>query len=189
MHENLPEIHRRACHGLTSLVMAITENQWELPTPNPGWDVRELVNHLVGGSVWVAPLLQGMTIEQVGDRFDGDLLGDDPKSAWKKAATEAAEACFDEGAMDRTVHLSFGDTPAADYIVERVADLAMHTWDLARAIGADESIDPEVVEVGRSLLAKKGDLWRKYGLLGPIVETEPSADSQTLFLAESGRRV
>ncbi|MDQ4149535.1 MAG: TIGR03086 family metal-binding protein [Actinomycetota bacterium] len=188
MKEKLPELHRLASDGVTARVMAIREDQWELPTPNPGWDVRYLVNHLVEGSVWVAPLLEGETIEEIGDRFEGDLLGDDPKGAWRRAAAEATAACFEKGAMDRTVDLSRGPAKAHEYILERIADLAMHTWDLARAIGADETIDPDVVEAGRALLADQGKLWRQYGLLGPIVETAPGADPQTLFLAESGRK-
>ena len=83
--------------------------------------------------------------------------------------------------------LSRGPTPAADYILERIGDAGMHTWDLARALGIDETIDPEVVAYGRRLLAQIGDEWRRYGALGPIVPTEPGADEQTLFLAESGR--
>ena len=188
MKERLPELHRRACEGITRRVVAIRDDQWDLPTPNPGWDVRELVNHLVGGTVWVAPLLHGETIEQVGDRFDGDLLGNDPNGAWERAADEAVAACLEDGAMDRTVDLSGGPAMGHEYILERVGDLAMHTWDLARAIGADETIDPGVVEAGRALLAEHGELWRQYGLLGPIVETGPEADEQTLFLAESWRK-
>jgi uncharacterized protein (TIGR03086 family) len=188
-NDELPEIHRRACEGITPRIRAITDYQWELPTPNPGWDVRELVKHLVHGTVWVPPLLKGLTIEQVGNRFEGDLLGDDPKGAWESAAAEAVKACFEEGAMERMVHLSEGPSEAAGYILERIADLAMHTWDLSRAIGADETIDPSVVEAGSKLLDEKGDLWRQYGALGPIVETQPGADAQTLFLAESGRKV
>ena len=91
--------------------------------------------------------------------------------------------------MDRLVHLSSGDAPASDYVAERILDLVMHAWDLSRAIGADERLDPELVEVARKVLAEKADLWRRYGALGPAVETAPGADAQTQLLAESGRRV
>ena len=58
----------------------VGEDQWGAPTPCADWDVRELVNHVAGEDLWTAPLLEGSTIEEVGDRFDGDLLGDDPIS-------------------------------------------------------------------------------------------------------------
>jgi uncharacterized protein (TIGR03086 family) len=188
MATDMPDVHRKANEGMGRVIEQIADDQWEVETPNPGWSVRILVQHVVSGSVWVAPLLAGETIEQVGDRFDGDLLGEDPKAAWRAASAEAVTACLEPGAMERIVHLSSGPTQALNYIHERTADLGMHTWDLARTIGADETIDPEVVEVGRSLLAAVGELWRQYGALGPIIETAPDADEQTIFLAESGRR-
>jgi uncharacterized protein (TIGR03086 family) len=184
---NIAELHRVASEGLTRRVELIGDDQWELPTPNTEWNVRDLVQHLVSGTLWVKPLIDGMTIAEVGDRFDGDVLGEDPKAAWRAASAEAVAACLQPGAMDRIVNLSSGDTRAEDYILERVADAAMHTWDLSRALGVDDTLDPGVVEAGRVLLAKVGDEWRRYGALGPVVETAPGADPQTLFIAESGR--
>lgn len=184
---NIAELHRVASEGLTARVELIGDDQWELPTPNSEWIVRVLVHHLVSGTLWVKPLLDGKTIAEVGDRFDGDVLGEDPKAAWRSASAEAVAACLEPGAMDRIVHISSGDTRAEDYILERVGDAAMHTWDLSRALGVDDTLDPGVVETGRRLLAKVGDDWRKWGALGPIVPTEPGADPQTLFIAESGR--
>src|SRR2546423_1744603 len=133
-------------------------------------------------------LVEGRPIAGVGDRFDGDLLGDDPSGAWRWAAGAAVEACAGEGAMQRLVHLSSGDVPAADYVGERILDLVMHAWDVARAIGADERLDPELVDVARKVLAEKADLWRRHGALGPAVETALGADPQTLLVAESGRK-
>lgn len=184
---DIAEVHRIASRRLVAQVDAIGDDQWELPTPNTEWNVRALVEHLVGGTLWVKPLLDGETIEQVGDRFDGDLLGDDPRAAFRRASAEAVAACLEPGAMERTVHVSAGPTPASDYILERVADAGMHTWDLARALGTDETLDPEVVAAGRRLLAEKGELWRQHGALGPIVPVPDDADEQTRFIAESGR--
>jgi uncharacterized protein (TIGR03086 family) len=187
MESELARIHRKAVEGLLANVERIGDDQWHLPTPNTEWDVRALVEHLVGGTVWVAPLMAGETIAGIGDRFSGDLVGDDPKDAFRRAATEAMAAVDEPGAVDRTVDLSRGPSPAADYILERIGDAGMHTFDLARALGIDETIDPEVVAYGRRLLAQIGEEWRRYGALGPITPTEPGADEQTLFIAESGR--
>ncbi|MEX0790704.1 MAG: TIGR03086 family protein, partial [Actinomycetota bacterium] len=102
-------------------------------------------------------------------------------------AAEALAAVDEPGAISRMVDLSRGPTPAADYVLERIGDAGMHTWDLARALGIDETLHPEVVATGRRLLAMVGDEWRSFGALGPIVATPPGADEQTLFIAESGR--
>jgi uncharacterized protein (TIGR03086 family) len=85
-------------------------DRWDAPTPCAGWDVRALVRHVVEEELWAPPLLAGATIADVGDRFDGDQLGDDPLGAFEQAHA-AALIAVDE-APDRDVHLSFGDTPA-----------------------------------------------------------------------------
>src|ERR1700730_18339286 len=188
MPSDIAELHKRACEQVTSRVERIAAGQWDLPTPCTEWNVRDLVRHLVSGTSWVAPLVEGRTIAEVGDHFDGDLLGDDPSGAWRRAVGAAVDACAADGAMQRLVHLSSGDTPAADYVAERILDLVMHAWDVARAVGADERLDPELVDVARKVLAEKADLWRRYGALGAAVETAPGADPQRRLRAESGRK-
>ncbi len=58
----------------------------QLPTPCAAWNVRDLVNHVVAQARRVAPLLAGVTLNEVGEQLDGDLLGDDPVRAWDGAA-------------------------------------------------------------------------------------------------------
>ncbi|MCI0686781.1 MAG: TIGR03086 family metal-binding protein, partial [Sporichthyaceae bacterium] len=118
-------------------VRAVRPDQWSAPTPCPDWNVRALVNHLVGELAWMPPLLAGKTIADVGDQLDGDLLGDDPVAAWDDAVRQASAVVNEPGALDSTVHLSYGQTPAAAYVTEVAADLTVHAWDLARGIGAD----------------------------------------------------
>ena len=119
-------------------VEQIGGGQWQAATPDDGWAVRDLVNHVVSEDLWAPPLLAGSTVAEVGDRFDGDVLGTDPKAAWAAAAMRAVRAAGADGAMDRIVHLSFGDFPGRDYTLQLFADHLIHAWDLARAIGADE---------------------------------------------------
>jgi uncharacterized protein (TIGR03086 family) len=96
------------------------------------------------GTARVPPLLEGLTIGQVGGRFEGDLMGDDA-SAWPgllaSSIEEAHAAVAQPGALDRTVHLSFGDTSGQEYVVQLTADLAIHAWDLARVTGQDDTLD------------------------------------------------
>ena len=142
---NVPDLHRRACDEFGKRVDAVADDQWHLPTPCSDWDVRTLVNHIVAESLWTPPLMEGRTIKEVGDRFDGDVVGDDPRKAFHEAATPAIEAISSDGAMSRTVHLSFGDTPAREYAMQLFADYLIHGWDLARATGGEERLDPELV--------------------------------------------
>lgn len=83
---------RRGIGEFDRRVRAVRPEQWADPTPCTEWDVRALVNHLVTEQLWAPLLLDGATIEDIGDRFDGDQLGDDPVAAWASAATATLEA-------------------------------------------------------------------------------------------------
>src|SRR5207244_10687842 len=97
---DLPEIHERALHATATLVDGVAARQMDLPTPCDGWSVRELLNHIVGGNFWAAELAAGKTIDDVGDRLDGDMLGDDPSAAYRVSADAAAAAFNAPAALD-----------------------------------------------------------------------------------------
>jgi uncharacterized protein (TIGR03086 family) len=181
------ELHRRAVEEFDARVRAVGDDQWELPTPCSDWNVRQLVNHLVYENRWTVPLMGGSTIAEVGDRFEGDLLGDDPKAAWEESSTEAVRAVQADGAMERIVDLSSGPTPAAEYVSQLYADHLIHAWDLARAVGADERLDPELVDACATWFAAMEPRYRAVGAIGDRPETPPDADAQTTLLAAFGR--
>jgi uncharacterized protein (TIGR03086 family) len=184
---DLPDLHRRAMDRFSDNVRQVRDDQWDRPTPCADWNVRELVNHVVNENRWTPPLLEGQTIAEVGDRFDGDLLGDDPKLAWEESAREATAAVHGDGALDRTVHLSFGDTPGSEYVWQLFADILVHGWDLARGIGADDRLDPDLVEACASWFAEVEAAYRSAGAVGPRPEVSDDADPQTRLLAAFGR--
>ena len=99
------ELHRRAVEEFGSRVAAVGDDQWELPTPCSDWNVRQLVNHLVYENRWTVPLIGGSTIAEVGDRYEGDLLGDRPQAAWDESSAEAVRAVGADGALERVVDL------------------------------------------------------------------------------------
>ena len=183
------DLYARALKQFGEKVHAVGEDQWANTTPCSEWDVRALVNHLVNENLWVPPLLEGRTIEEVGDRFDGDQLGTDPGAAWEASADGALAAVADPDAMLRTVHLSYGDRPAGDYVNEMFIDLAIHGWDLARATGLDETIDPTDVVRLRAAVDGFGDALRQSGVCGAAVDVATDADEQTKLLALLGRHV
>src|SRR5215217_2149838 len=105
---DLVELFERAVTRFGDRV-AVIDDQWSASTPDSDWDVRALVNHVLSENLWAPPLLQGRTIAEVGDRFDGDQLGDDPQATWAAAAAASVASVRGDGALDRTVHVSFGD--------------------------------------------------------------------------------
>ena len=184
---NAPDLHQRASREFGKRLRLIGDDQWKLPTPCADWDVQALVHHLVYENVWTPPLMAGQTVEEIGDRFEGDILGDDPKGAYGAAAATAIASIHEDGAMERTVHLSFGDFPGTEYTMQLFADHLVHAWDLARAIGAEERLDPELVAACAEWFEPMEAAYRSAGAIGPAVPLAGDADAQTRLLATFGR--
>jgi len=170
-----------------SLVHQVPDDSWTAPTPCTEWDVRALVHHLVSEIAWTVPLLGGRSVTDVGDSLSGDLLGEDPVASWDRAAADALAAVNTDGAMDLVIHLSRRDVTGADYVFEVFNDLAIHGWDLARAIGADETIDPAYVAVIDERVGPVIADLKASGQYGDEVIPPGDADAQTRLLAMFGR--
>lgn len=179
--------YRRSLSEFTDRVGQVADVQWSAPTPDREWDVRTLVNHVVYEDRWTAPLFAGSTTEEVGDRFDGDLLDGDPAGSARDAAQQAELAVTEPGALNRIVHLSSGDTPAEEYVRQLLADHLIHSWDLAVAIGADPLLDADAVHIAAEWFAGHEHQYRRVGLIGPHVEVPVEADEQDRLLAAYGR--
>lgn len=185
---DLVELFRRSIDQCTTLIENVPPDRWQSPTPCTDWDVRSLVNHLTGEQLWAPHLVAGETIEQVGDRYDGDVLGDDPGSAWRAAVPASVAAFAEPGALDRTVHLSYGDESCREYLTQMLTDAAVHGWDLARATGGDERIDPNAAALLLDHWTEQQDLVRASGVFGTAIDVGADADTQTKLLALLGRR-
>ena len=68
-------------------------------------------------------------------------------------------------------------------------DVLVHTWDLARATGQDETLDPEALSVAAEFLASLDDAIRAPGGFGEKITPSAGADDQTRFLNFCGRVV
>ncbi|MEV6982191.1 TIGR03086 family metal-binding protein [Sphaerisporangium sp. NPDC051017] len=187
MTMDIREAYRRALDHFGVYVHQVKADQWRLPTPCADWNVRTLVEHLVGESLWAPELLAGRSAGELGDLLDGDLLGDDPVKAFDVAAAAAVRAMEPDDVPTRTVRLSFGDIPGEEYITELFADTLIHTWDLATAIGGDDRLDPELVEVCTAWFAGAEESYRQAGVIGDRPLSPDHADAQTRLLAAWGR--
>ncbi|MFI9723258.1 TIGR03086 family metal-binding protein [Streptomyces sp. NPDC052396] len=179
--------HQEALDLFSDRVHAIRPEQWEAETPCAEWTVRDLVNHLTVEQLWVPPLLEGSSIGELDDSLRGDHLGKHPAAAWGKAAGAAHAAFAASGALGRTVQLSYGPTGAEAYCSQMTADAIVHSWDLSRAIGAEERppkalTDFAVLEFG----PYAGDL-SESGVFGEPVPAPPDADAWEDLLARLGR--
>jgi uncharacterized protein (TIGR03086 family) len=129
------------------LVEAVRDSQWAAPTPCSEWNVRELVNHVVGGNQLYAGILSGRTTLEDARRSPAvDLLGDAPLTAYRDSADAVVEAFSQPGALERTVTVVFGTVPGLVALHLRLTDVLVHGWDLARATHQTTSYPDHVVE-------------------------------------------
>ena len=160
-------------------------DQWDDPTPCSDWNVRALVNHVVGEDLWTEPLMRGRTIAEVGDAFDGDVLGDDPKLTGRTAAAGAVGVVSETLPSGGTVQLSYGEEQMAEYISQLAADHLVHAWDLAAATGGDTTLEPDLVAGIAAWYADREEMYRGAGVVGP--RQEAGGDAASDLLAAFGR--
>ena len=143
---------------------------------------------MVSGNLWAAELGSGRTIEEVGDRLDGDVLGDDALAAYDASARAAATTFEAPGALDAPCAVSYGPVPGSVYAGHRFIDVLIHGWDLATATGQDATLDPELVDAAHRLLQDEADMVRASGMFGADLAVPTGAGAQTRLLAFIGRQ-
>src|SRR5262245_53425967 len=183
----LPELHARALDATRALVASIGADQWGDPTPDDEWDVRFLVNHIVTGNFWAAELGAGATIESVGDRLDGDVLGGDPAAVYDESSVVAAAVFREPGAMERPCAVSYGPVPGEVYCGHRFIDVLVHGWDVATSTDQDTTLDLELVEACIEVIEPQLDQLVATGAFGTPLEVAEDASRQTQLLAMLGR--
>ena len=169
-----------------ALVHAVPAAGWDRPTPCSGWSVRDLVNHLVAAHLGAPPLLTGSTLADVGDRYDGDVLGDRPAAAWDAAIT-ASMRSWAMAREDQEVALSpGGPTPAGEYAELLLADLVVHGWDLGRGIGTEPDLGDEHAAHVLAYLEPRVAGWTSARVFAPSVPTSRT-DVVSRLVALTGR--
>jgi len=170
--------------GFRSRVDGADPRSWDDPAPVEGWTARDVVRHLVE---WFPSFLEGGAgvILTVPTSVD-----DDPVAAWHELEDGVTALLADPGTPSRVLsNPHIGDVPL-DEAVSRffTGDVFMHTWDLARATGQDETLDPERCAVMLAGMEPIEQAMRQSGQYGPVVYDAPAdADPQTRMLAFIGR--
>lgn len=176
--------HRAIADVFTERVRGVSATAWDRPAPCEGWVARDVVRHLVE---WFPAFLRaGAGIELP----HGPSVDEDPVAAWT-VHSDGVQALLDDPATAGKVLVNrhLGEVPL-DEAVDRfyTADVFMHTWDLARATGQDERLDPDKCTALLEGMLPLDDLLRQSGQYGPRVEVGDDADVQTRLLAFIGRR-
>ena len=183
---DLGTAYRRSVEFWATTVARAT-GDWSDPTPCTDWNVRQLVNHVVGEDLWTKPLVDRKTIADVGNSLDGDLLGDDPQAVASAAADEALASVAAQLPRGGTVNLSYGDENIAEYISQLTADHLIHGWDLAAGTGQERSLDPELVSEVAAWYGEQEELYRSSGAVADRPVSAKGGDAQSDLLIAFGR--
>ena len=171
----------------------MTPTHWGQATPCSEWKVGDLVTHVVVGCRMSVALLGGASADEAltAARATPPLTADGDVMAEFASVADAQEAAFGkEGVLTRTVHHRIGDMPGRQLLEFRTADYALHAWDLARAIGADEELDPDLVALIWEGMAPMAPMIGQTGQFGggPTGALGDDAPLQARLLDLAGRR-
>ncbi len=186
------EVFILANRALEAVVKQIKPEQYIQIVPpemtrQPGLPLREIINYHAYDDSWVPDVLAGKTAAEVGDKYDGDLLGDDPVASFSRIVDRSVEAVKQQDDLGRMVHLSYGDFSARDYLVHITSFRGFRAYDIAKFIGVNSTLPPDLVQGMWDELEPDMEDYRKMGVFGPAVEPPPHADLQTRLIALSGR--
>lgn len=174
---------KRVVEGFTERLNAVDDDQWNNATPCAEFTVRQLVEHSID--------VQRMIPKALGSSGAIDTtLDSDPKTAWETIREAALTAYTAEGALERTIESPLGTLPAGHVMAGPViGDLLIHTWDLARAIGADDTLPEDICRIQFELLQPlDGEMLRQPGRFGPKIDVPAGANAQTALLCFAGRQ-
>jgi uncharacterized protein (TIGR03086 family) len=174
--------YRQVSKGFDGAVRTAAADLWEAQSPCEQWRARDVVAHVVQGHRSVISSVRSGESKPLG-------ADEDPRQAWEEASRAIDEISGDPEAAAKEIDGPVGKMPAGEIIGRFVTmDLLVHTWDLARAVGADECLDEDSVRRAYEALKPMDAMIRQPNIFGPKLEPPPGADLQTEFLYFLGRR-
>jgi uncharacterized protein (TIGR03086 family) len=165
-----------------------SRDRWDHASACAGWSVYDLINHVNGGGHRYTMLMEGASAEMLAPTRTQDHVGDDPLSSFWSWQLPLARAFEAEGALARVVHHRAGDMSGGQLLQLRILELTLHSWDLARSLGVDDRLNPDLVD---HLLEESAELlehFRRQGFFAPTIKGS-FRSPQDKLLAVSGRSI
>ena len=175
------EEHRRTAGLFSERVRGVSD--WDAPSPVEGWAARDVVRHLVE---WFPAFLSGGAGVELPS---GPSVDDDPVKAWQTQADAIQALLDDPGTTDRVLtNPHIGEVPL-DVAVDQfyTSDVFMHTWDLARASGQDDTLDADKCAAMLAGMQPLDEVLRASGQYGPKVPVPADARAQDQLMGFIGR--
>lgn len=134
-------------------------------------------------------LLLGASTEEASAMFSQEAP-DNLIEACEESVDAELVALHDEKDRDKIVHHPMGDIPVSQLMNFRIADLTLHSWDLARSIGANEELPATLVDLVYGTLQPLEAIIGQIGVFGegPSGDIAADASTQLKLLDLTGRR-
>jgi len=193
MTENMDPrpLYRRAVAQTETTVAAVTQDQLDLPTPCPEYDVRTLIAHITGGLTRTALVGEGDPEALTRPSMAEGVPDDGWPAAYRTAAARATAAWADDAKLDALVEVPWGKVPGRIALSGYVQEVLAHGWDLAKATGQPTEGDPELatwaLAISRRILPP--EIRGQEGVpFGPVVDVPADAGPYAQLAAWLGRR-
>jgi uncharacterized protein (TIGR03086 family) len=183
-----PVANAERSYGIAGRVITgVRPDQLDHPTPCSEWDVRALMNHMIGAHFYFTGALRGQKMDP--NATPPDFAAKNPAGTFAQASREMIRAWREPDALDRTVQTLMGPLPATVLIGMLTNDNLVHAWDLSRATGQDENLDPELATQMLTMM-QQVELPRGEGApFKPTQPCPPDAISERKLAAFLGRNV
>lgn len=166
----------------------VNHPDWSRPTPCSEWDVRYLAAHVIGGNRFAVDVLGGVPATKAIERvMSCEQIGDDALAAWTSTIVAQASAFRSDNVLKRLIDHPLGAISGRQFLELRVFDITLHAWDLARAIGADDRLDPDLAAVVLQIV-ENGPPGMGFGIAA-LGQVRPDESAQSRLLNLSGRSV
>lgn len=185
--EQVRDCYSRSIDSTLSFVDAITDSQWSNQTPCAEWDVKDVVNHLVYENRWAVELFNGKTIEEVGNAFEGNLIGEDPRGVYRESSLKVKDILSNSESMSRTCQISSGPVSGAEYACQLFLDTLIHGWDIATGADQNAALDMGLVEACMPVAELTQRLAAGSGAFAEPIAFAGESSPQTRLLALLGR--
>jgi uncharacterized protein (TIGR03086 family) len=168
--------------GFDARVVAVPADRWENQSPCEDWTARDVVRHVVATS--------GMFLGFADQKLPpAPSVDEDPVAAWHSARDAIQRALEDPQVAQKEYDGMFGKATFEQGVHKFLApDALVHTWDLARATGLDDTLPEKASQDVLEALEPMDDKMRGPGAFADKIEPPPNADAQTRMLCFLGRR-
>jgi hypothetical protein len=185
-----------ADHALEAVVAQVRDDQWDMSMPESfqrsGSEkvptLREIIGYHAYDDAWVPDMLAGRTMDEVGsDAFKGDLLGADPVASYSAIVAKACAAAEQLDDLERTVHCSFGDFKAREYLWQINFFRGIRAHEIAGVIGVDSHLPDALVQGMWDEVSPRAEEWRSFGVFQAAVPVSDDAPLLDRLLGLTGR--